>query len=104
MDFATDIDVQRPAQNQALVRYKGRIDNSWIAKDMKKYDGAVPLLEQNPNLLGKYPELLDRALDEFFRVDGLSKWEKQGKIAAMMAKEGGPRMLWDTVKAAWTMK
>jgi electron transfer flavoprotein-quinone oxidoreductase len=89
---------------RTLVRYKGRIDNSWIAKDMKKYNGAVPLLEENPNLLGKYPELLDRALDEFFRVDGVSKWEKQGRIFNMMAKEGGPKMLWDTVKAAWTMK
>ena len=89
---------------RTLVRYKGRIDNSWIARDMKKYNGAVPLLEENPNLLGKYPELLDRALDEFFRVDGTSKWEKQNKILGMFAKEGGPRMLWDTVKAAWTMK
>jgi len=89
---------------RTLVRYKGRIDNSWIAKDMKKYNGAVPLLEENPNMLTKYPQLLDRALDEFFRVDGTSKWEKQGRIFAMMAKEGGPRMLWDTLKAAWTMK
>src|SRR3984893_20748 len=89
---------------RTLVRYKGRIDNSWIAKDMKKYNGAVPLLEENPNLLAKYPELLDRALDEFFRVDGVSKWEKQGRIFNMMAKEGGPKMLWDTLKAAWTMK
>ncbi|HEY8760199.1 MAG TPA: FAD-dependent oxidoreductase [Candidatus Dormibacteraeota bacterium] len=89
---------------RTLVRYKGRIDNSWIAKDMKKYNGAVPLLEENPKMLGKYPELLDRALDEFFRVDGASKWEKQNKILGMFAKEGGPRMLWDTVKAAWTMK
>jgi electron transfer flavoprotein-quinone oxidoreductase len=89
---------------RTLSRYKGRIDNSWIAKDMKKYNGAVPLLEHNPNLLGKYPELLDRALDEFFRVDGTSKWEKQGKIFGMMAKEGGPKMLWESAKALWTMK
>jgi electron transfer flavoprotein-quinone oxidoreductase len=89
---------------RTLSRYKGRIDNSWVAKDMKKYNGAVPLLEHNPNLLGKYPELLDRALDEFFRVDGASKWEKQNKILGMFAKEGGAKMLWDTIKAGWTMK
>ena len=89
---------------RTLSRYKGRIDSSWIAKDMKKYNGAVPLLEQNPNLLGKYPQLLDRALDEFFKVDGTSKWEKQNKIIRMFAKEGGPRLLWDSIKAGWTMK
>ncbi|MDQ6691437.1 MAG: FAD-dependent oxidoreductase [Candidatus Dormibacteraeota bacterium] len=89
---------------RTLSRYKGRIDHSWIAHDMKKYNGAVPLLERNPNMLGKYPELLDRALDEFFRVDGTSKWSKQNKILGMFAREGGPRMLWDTIKAGWSMK
>jgi electron transfer flavoprotein-quinone oxidoreductase len=89
---------------RTLSRYKGRVDNSFIGKDMRKYNDAVPLLEQNPDLLGKYPQLLDRALDEFFRVDGVSKWEKQNRILKMFAKEGGVKMAWDTVKAAWTMK
>ena len=89
---------------RGLRDYKGRLDASWIMADMKKYDGAVPLLEHNPRLLGKYPQLLDRALDEFFRVDGVSKWEKQSKILKMFRKEGGLRMLLDTAKAAWTMK
>jgi hypothetical protein len=40
--------------------------------DMKKYDGAVPLLEHNPQMLTKYPQVLDRVLDEFLRVDGNS--------------------------------
>jgi electron transfer flavoprotein-quinone oxidoreductase len=89
---------------RTLRDYKSRLDSSWIMADMKKYDGAVPLLEHNPRLLGKYPQLLDRALDEFFRVDGVSKWEKQSKILKMFRKEGGLRMLLDTAKAAWTMK
>jgi electron transfer flavoprotein-quinone oxidoreductase len=89
---------------RTLSRYKGRVDNSFIGKDMRKYNDAVPLLEQNPEMLGKYPELLDRALDEFFRVDGVSKWEKQNKILKMFAKEGGVKMAWNTAKAAWTMK
>ncbi|GAC1654207.1 MAG: FAD-dependent oxidoreductase [Candidatus Dormibacteraceae bacterium] len=89
---------------RTLSRYKGRIDNSWIAQDMKKYNGAVPLLERNPNMLGKYPQLLDRALDEFFRVDGTNKWSKQNKIIGMFAREGGVRMLLDTLKAGWSMK
>jgi electron transfer flavoprotein-quinone oxidoreductase len=87
-----------------LSEYKGNLDNSWIMADMRKYDKAVPLLEHNPQLLTKYPEIADRALDEFFRVDGASKWEKQSKILKMVRKEGGLKMIWDTVKAGWAMK
>jgi electron transfer flavoprotein-quinone oxidoreductase len=87
-----------------LQEYKGKLDNSWIMADMRKYDKAVPLLEHNPQLLTNYPEIADRALDEFFRVDGTSKWEKQSKILKMVRKEGGLKMVWDTVKAAWAMK
>jgi len=87
-----------------LQEYKGKLDASWIMADMKKYDKAVPLLEHNPQLLTKYPEILDRALDEFFRVDGTSKWGKQSKILKMIRKEGGLKMVWDTLKAAWALK
>ena len=91
------------SENQ-LAEYKGKLENSWIMADMKKYDGAVPLLERNPQMLTKYPQVADRAMDEFFRVDGHSKWEKQTNILNMVRKEGAVRMGWDTVKALWTMK
>src|SRR6266576_3900981 len=87
-----------------LAEYKGRLDNSWVMADMKKYDGAVPLLEHNPQMLTKYPQVMDRAIDGFFRVDGKSKWEKQSNIFKMLRKEGMFRMGWDTFKALWTMK
>jgi electron transfer flavoprotein-quinone oxidoreductase len=87
-----------------LAEYKGLLDNSWIMADMKKYDGAVSLLEHNPQMLTKYPQVLDKMLDEFFRVDGKSKWEKQSNIFKMLRKEGMVRMGWDTFKALWTMK
>lgn len=89
---------------RALGEYRQKLDRSWIMSDMRKYDGAVPLLEHNPQLMGKYPQLLDRALDEFFRVDGVSKKDKQKHILRMFRREGGPRMLWDTVKSVWTLK
>ena len=67
-------------------------------------DGAVPLLEHNPQMLTKYPQVADQALDEFFRVDGVSKWQKQSNILKMVRKQGMFRMGWDTMKALWTMK
>ena len=87
-----------------LAEYRGLLDHSWIMADMKKYDKAVPLLEHNPQLLTKYPQVADRALDEFLRVDGTSKWDKQNKIFRMVRKEGMFKMGWDTVKALWAMK
>jgi electron transfer flavoprotein-quinone oxidoreductase len=87
-----------------LAEYKSKLDHSWVMADMKKYDGAVPLLEHNPQLLNKYPQVLDLAMDEFFRVDGESKWKKQSNIIKMVRKEGAFRMAWDGVKSLWTMK
>ncbi len=87
-----------------LADYKGKLHNSWIGEDMRKYDGAVELLERNPQMMTKYPQVLDRAMDEFFRVDGQSKWQKQSNILKMLRKEGMVKMGWDTLKALWTMK
>jgi len=87
-----------------LAEYRGKLDHSWIMADMRKYDKAVPLLEHNPQMLTKYPQVGDRALDEFFRVDGTSKWDKQAKILKMLRKEGLVRMGWDSFKALWAMK
>src|SRR6202165_132663 len=87
-----------------LAEYKGLLDSSWLMADMKKYDGAVPLLEHNPQMLTKYPQVLDQMLDEFFRVDGTSKWQKQSKLFEMLRKQGMFRVGFDTLKALWTMK
>ncbi len=87
-----------------LAEYKGRLDHSWVMADMKKYDKAVPLLEHNPQLLGEDLRLIDRALDEFFRVDGASKWEKQGRILKMLRKHGLLRLGVDGFKSFWAMK
>src|SRR5258706_7527545 len=87
-----------------LAEYRGKLDHSWVMADMKKYDKAVPLLEHNPQMLTKYPQVADRALDEFFRLDGTSKWDKQRNILKLVRKERMFRMGWDTFKALWAMK
>ena len=90
--------------DRALAEYRGSLDHSWIMADMKKYDQAVPLLEHNPQLLTKDLQVLDRVLDEFLRVDGTSKWDKQRRILKMVRKEGLFRLGWDGVKSLWAMK
>jgi electron transfer flavoprotein-quinone oxidoreductase len=87
-----------------LAEYRGKLDRSWIMADMKKYDKAVPLLEHNPQLLTRDLQVADRALDEFFRVDGTSKWDKQSRILKMIRKEGLVRLGMDGLKSIWAMK
>ena len=87
-----------------LGEYRGKLDASWIMADMKKYDKAVPLLEHNPQLLTTDLQLADRSLDEFFRVDGTSKWEKQSRILKMVRKHGLGRLAMDGFKSFWAMK
>ena len=85
-----------------LREYRMKLDNSWIMADLKKYDGAVPLLEHNPRYMTRYPQLLDQMLDEFFRVDGISKEQKQKNIVSMLRKEGLLRVAreqWKAVRA-----
>ena len=89
---------------RSLSEYRAALDRSWIVKDMDKYEGAVPLLEHRPQMLGKYPELLDRALDEFFRVDGVDKRTKQKNAIRMFRKEGGMRLVRDSVRALRTLR
>jgi electron transfer flavoprotein-quinone oxidoreductase len=86
---------------RTLSRYKGRLDHSWVMKDMRKYDRAVPLLEHNPQFLTDYVQMLDESLDEFFRVDAVPKQEKQSKLLRRFAK---PRFLFDNIKAARAMR
>jgi electron transfer flavoprotein-quinone oxidoreductase len=88
----------------SLRGYQERLRRSWITSDLRKYDRAIPLLEHNPRLLSRYPNLLDRALDEFFRVDDVPKRQRQRQALGILRKDGGWRMIWDLARAAWDLK
>jgi electron transfer flavoprotein-quinone oxidoreductase len=89
--------------DKALEDYRHRLWSSWVIADMKKYDGAVPLLEHNPRYMSDYPRLLDEALDEFFRVDGVSKSEKQKRIWKMVRGQGLLRLAREQWRASRAM-
>ena len=87
--------------SEATLRdYKLKLENSFVMKDLRKYDKAVPLLEHNPRYMKDYVEMADQALDEFFRVDGVSKWDKQRKIGKLIRSQGLVRLLRENLKAA----
>lgn len=65
-----------------LAAYKTRLDASFVMKDLKKYADVPDFLHANPQVLGTYPTLLNRAAREMLTVDGVDKRAKQARILA----------------------
>jgi len=60
-----------------LSLYKEALDNSFVLKDLKKYQNTSGLLIDKPEYLTIYPEILNDVAHEFFTVDSVPKKEKQ---------------------------
>jgi electron transfer flavoprotein-quinone oxidoreductase len=64
------------AQNLAL--YKKMLDDSFVIKDLKKYKDMPQLMHiQSQNFFLTYPQLVSKAMQNFVRVDGTPKIEKE---------------------------
>ncbi len=68
----------------ALSRYKSLLDASIIDADLKKIRNLTPFAHDRPHLFTDYPELISSAAFEYLTVDGVSKADKQQKIAKML--------------------
>ena len=61
-----------------LSLYKKLIDQSFVMKDLKKYKDMPQLLHiQSQNFFLTYPQLVSKAMQNFVRVDGMPKVEKE---------------------------
>jgi electron transfer flavoprotein-quinone oxidoreductase len=61
-----------------LSLYKRLIDDSFVMKDLKKYKDMPQLLHiQSQNFFLTYPQLVSKAMQNFVRVDGTPKLEKE---------------------------
>lgn len=74
-----------------LARYEEKLKETFVIKDLVKYQHTAGFLESHRHFLKLYPELLNRAAHEFFTVDGTPKKEKQKKIMKMA---GEKKPLW----------
>jgi electron transfer flavoprotein-quinone oxidoreductase len=64
-----------------LALYKTMIDASFVMKDLKKYKDMPALLHtQSQNFFLTYPQLVSKAMQNFVRVDGTPKVDKE-KVA-----------------------
>jgi electron transfer flavoprotein-quinone oxidoreductase len=70
----------KPMNSATLKSYKARIDDSFVMKDLHKYRHLPQALEKSPQFFSAYPELVNRAAQTLFTVDGVDKQSKEREI------------------------
>ena len=79
-----------PMTKAALKRYPDALNASFVMKDLKKYKDLPALMHTNSrNFFLTYPELVSKAMENFLRVDGTPKKEKEGAIFGSFRKTRG---------------
>ncbi len=63
-----------------LKRYKARLDESFVMKDLKKYKDMPEVFHRNPQFFNDYPELVSQAARTMLTVDGVDKKTKERGI------------------------
>lgn len=77
-----------PMTKQNLSLYKKLMDDSFVMKDLKKYKDMPALLHtQSKNFFLTYPMLVSKAMENFMRVDGTTKLEKEKSSIRAFIKE-----------------
>lgn len=88
----------KPMTEGNLALYRKKLDDSFIMKDLKKYQHAPEILHGAPHFLVDYPELMTQAAYHWFTVDDHDKKTKQKEIMkSFMAR----RSMFGLVKDAY---
>ncbi|QGM47746.1 FAD-dependent oxidoreductase [Methylocystis heyeri] len=79
---------REPMTKQNLSLYKKYLEESFVMKDLKKYKDMPELLHtQAKNYFLAYPALLSNAMENYLRVDGTPKIEKEKASVRAFVKE-----------------
>ncbi|WP_028306651.1 FAD-dependent oxidoreductase [Desulfitibacter alkalitolerans] len=65
---------------RALSHYEKKLEESFILKDLRKYQNASGFFETHDYFFSIYPQLVNDAAHEFTTIDSIPKKEKQNKI------------------------
>lgn len=76
---------------ETLAVYAERLKETFVLKDLMKYQNTAGFLESHRYFLEFYPKAVNQAAHQFFTVDGIPKKEKQRLILHSLTKE---RPLW----------
>jgi len=70
----------KPFSEKNLAVYRKNLDESFVLKDLKKYRNLSSVFHSNPYFFNTYPELVNQAMHEMIKVDGVDKKTKEKKI------------------------
>jgi electron transfer flavoprotein-quinone oxidoreductase len=68
--------------SRTLAQYQRLLSNSFAVRDMKKQSGLLTYIEENPEIMDTYPEVINAALGIWFKVDGSTRAEKLRRISS----------------------
>jgi electron transfer flavoprotein-quinone oxidoreductase len=73
-----------------LARYRAKLDDSFVMKDLKKYRDMPRVLENNHQFFTQYPGLINRAAHTLLVVDGIDKKSKERQVRKSFMKRRSP--------------
>jgi electron transfer flavoprotein-quinone oxidoreductase len=93
---------REPMTKENLSLYETMVRDSFVMKDLKKYRDMPALLHtQSKNLFLTYPELVSTAMENFLRVDGTPKLDKEkASVRAFRKARGITGLVGDAVRVA----
>ena len=83
----------------SLSRYRELLEESVVLQDLYKIRNVTDFAHGRPHLLREYPRLLSDVAREYLTVDGVSKKEKQRRIARMIGALPKRRLVGDAIGA-----
>ena len=91
-----------PMTSGNLSLYKKMIDESFVMQDLKKYKDMPALLHtQSQNFFLTYPQLVSKAMQNFVRVDGTPKTDKEKvTLKSFVAARSWSGLLGDALRLA----
>lgn len=93
---------REPMTAENLQLYETMLNDSFIIKDLKKYKDMPALLHtHSQNFFLTYPQIVSTAMENFIRVDGTPKTEKdKATVRVMKAKRGWTGLMGDALRVA----
>lgn len=70
----------KPLDEKHLALYRRNLEDCFVLKDLKKYKNLPRVFHSNPYFFNTYPELLNQAMHELIKVDGVDKKTKEKNI------------------------
>ena len=80
---------REPCDITHLAEYRKRLEDSFVLKDMRKYQKIPAMLHGNRQLLDLYPRMMSGIAQTWLRVDGKAKRAKEAEIFNSVRKQRG---------------